>query len=180
MGYNLDNYEPVEVRLDAFWKQYPNGRVHTAVMEKKEESILILASIYAERNDLNPIATGIAEEIKGSSPVNRISWVENCETSAIGRALANANFAAKGKRPSREEMEKVQRQEVAQQNISAELIELAQNAYEQIAETKDIHELKIIYAGAQEAQLLNVPVNGTTVLRAVNAKKKELEKQIEK
>lgn len=180
MGYNLDNYEPVEVRLDAFWKQYPNGRVHTAVMEKKEDSILIIASIYAERNDMNPISTGIAEEIKGSSPVNRISWVENCETSAIGRALANANFAAKGKRPSREEMEKVQRQEVAQANVSAEQIEMAQHAFEQIQQVADIDELKNLYAGAQEANILNIPVNGTTVLRAVNAKKKDLEKANEK
>ena len=180
MGYNLDNYEPVEVRLDAFWKQYPNGRVHTAVMEKKEDSILILASIYAERNDMNPIATGIAEEIKGSSPVNRISWVENCETSAIGRALANANFAAKGKRPSREEMEKVQRQEVAQANVSAEQIEKASMVFGAIEVAEDLEELKLIYTGAQEENLLNLPVKGTTVLRAINAKKKELEKSNEK
>jgi hypothetical protein len=57
------------------------------------------------------IATGYAEEVRGSGNVNRTSHVENCETSAVGRALANAGYAGSdvNKRPSREEMSKVQR-----------------------------------------------------------------------
>ena len=81
MAYNLDNYETVETRLERFWEKYPTGRTQTQVLEKTESSILMIASIYAERNDLNPIATGIAEEIKSNSGVNRDAWVENCETS---------------------------------------------------------------------------------------------------
>jgi hypothetical protein len=58
------------------------------------------------------IATGYAEEVRGAGNVNRTSHVENCETSAIGRALANCGVAGSDmtKRPSREEMSKVQRQ----------------------------------------------------------------------
>jgi hypothetical protein len=56
-----------------------------------------------------PTVRGFASEIEGSSPVNRTNASENCETSSIGRALANLGFATKGKRPSREEMQKVQR-----------------------------------------------------------------------
>jgi len=57
------------------------------------------------------IATGYAEEVRGAGNVNRTSHVENCETSAVGRALANAGYAGSdvNKRPSREEMSKVQR-----------------------------------------------------------------------
>jgi hypothetical protein len=57
------------------------------------------------------IATGYAEEVRGAGNVNRTSHVENCETSAVGRALANAGMAGSdvSKRPSREEMAKVQR-----------------------------------------------------------------------
>ena len=109
MAYNINDYEPVEVRLDAWWKANPNGRVYTEVLNQSESDITIRAFLFADRNDTYPMATGIANEVKGSSPVNRVSWVENCETSALGRALANANYAAKGKRASREEMEKVQR-----------------------------------------------------------------------
>jgi hypothetical protein len=56
------------------------------------------------------IATGYAEEVRGAGNVNRTSHVENCETSAVGRALANAGMAGTdvNKRPSREEMMKVQ------------------------------------------------------------------------
>jgi hypothetical protein len=58
------------------------------------------------------IGTGYAEEVRGAGNVNRTSHVENCETSAIGRALANCGMAGSdmSKRPSREEMSKVQRQ----------------------------------------------------------------------
>jgi hypothetical protein len=58
------------------------------------------------------IGTGYAEEVRGAGNVNRTSHVENCETSAIGRALANCGMAGSDmtKRPSREEMSKVQRQ----------------------------------------------------------------------
>jgi hypothetical protein len=56
------------------------------------------------------VATGYAEEVRGAGNVNRTSHVENCETSAVGRALANAGMAGTdvNKRPSREEMSKVQ------------------------------------------------------------------------
>jgi hypothetical protein len=61
------------------------------------------------------IATGYAEEVRGAGNVNRTSHVENCETSAVGRALANAGMAGTdvNKRPSREEMEKVERSSAA-------------------------------------------------------------------
>jgi hypothetical protein len=57
------------------------------------------------------IATGWAEEVRGQGNVNKTSHVENCETGAVGRALANAGMAGSDvhKRPSREEMGKVQR-----------------------------------------------------------------------
>jgi hypothetical protein len=56
---------------------------------------------------LRPWTTGLAEETVQGRGVNATSALENCETSAIGRALANAGYATKGKRASREEMSKV-------------------------------------------------------------------------
>lgn len=112
-GHFLDDYEPVEDRIRAFWEKYPDGCISTTLVDHNEKQFIVEARVYAtSENTTNArrlLATGLAEETVGSSPVNRTSALENCETSAIGRALANAGFAPKGKRPSREEMEKAQR-----------------------------------------------------------------------
>jgi len=111
MRFNLDNYETVEDRLRRFWADHPNGQVFTAIHHYDENRVVFRAEIYFDIKDIRPVATGFAEETRDASPVNRTSHVENCETSAIGRALANCNYAPKGQRPSREEMAKVVRQE---------------------------------------------------------------------
>jgi hypothetical protein len=106
--FNLADYEPVEERLARFWTDHPNGRVFTELVNGSLDggSVVVIASIYKEKSDLYPDATGHAQETPGSNPVNKTSWIENCETSAIGRALANMGYAPKGQRPSREEMQK--------------------------------------------------------------------------
>ena len=109
MGFDLSAYETVEDRLARFWADHPNARIDTAMMNYDGDSCIFRAEIYFDASQSAPTATGYAEEVKGSSPVNRTSFVENCETSAIGRALANCGYATRGKRPSREEMAKVSR-----------------------------------------------------------------------
>jgi hypothetical protein len=68
---------------------------------------IVKAYLFKNAEDGVAWATGYAEETVTSRGVNQTSALENCETSAIGRALANAGYAPKGKRPSREEMTKV-------------------------------------------------------------------------
>jgi hypothetical protein len=110
MGFNLENYETVEDRLARFWADHPNGRIHTSIHHYDDNKIVVRAEAYFDRDkDTHPVATGYAEEVRGASPVNKTSHVENAETSAIGRSLANCNYAPRGARPSREEMAKVQR-----------------------------------------------------------------------
>ena len=111
MAFDLSNYETVESRLARFWEAHPNGRVRTQMLNYTGDACVFYAELYAERDDTNPVATGWAEEIKTDRGVNATSFVENCETSAIGRACANFVFATQGKRPSREEMAKVSRAE---------------------------------------------------------------------
>lgn len=109
MAFDLSAYETVEDRLARFWRDHPQARIETAMMAYDGDSCIFRAEIYFDATQSAPTATGYAEEVKGSSPVNRTSFVENCETSAIGRALANCGYATHGKRPSREEMAKVSR-----------------------------------------------------------------------
>lgn len=80
-------YVEVNERLIYFRKKYPNFSLTSHVLEKTDKSICIQARIDNDKGVT--IATGIAEEEKGSTFINKTSYVENCETSAWGRALAN-------------------------------------------------------------------------------------------
>lgn len=107
MSFNLNDYELVEDRLREFWKEFPDGRIETEVLEFRGDSVVIIARIFRTEADPKAWTTGIAQESKADLGRMAKSFVEICETSAIGRALANAHYAAKGKRPSRAEMLKV-------------------------------------------------------------------------
>lgn len=113
-NFNLNDYETVESRLQRYKNDFPDVRVITDVISQTEDRIMIKATLYQDIEALQkglPHSTGIAEETRNDGFVNKTSHVENCETSALGRALANAGYSGNknGHRASREEMEKVQR-----------------------------------------------------------------------
>jgi hypothetical protein len=118
--FNLADYEPVEVRLEKFIKDYPSFRIATELEVVEASRYIVKAYLYKDASDGVAWATGYAEETVTSRGVNQTSALENCETSAIGRALANAGYAPKGKRPSREEMSKV----VATKVVKPTVVEL--------------------------------------------------------
>lgn len=114
-NFNLADYETVDTRIHRFYEAHKYGRIMTELVDMVHNDkgqivqFIFKAEIYRDLGDTVPSATGYAEEILGSSPVNRTSALENCETSAIGRALANLGFSTKGQRPSQEEMGKAAR-----------------------------------------------------------------------
>lgn len=116
-NFNLAEYDLVENRIKQFYSLYEDGRIVTENMSTKEDRErghwVFKARIYLTQEDQRlglPKATGYAHEIDGGPGANRFSAAENCETSAIGRSLAN--FGMSGNlRPSRSEMQKVQRME---------------------------------------------------------------------
>ena len=106
MAFNLDDYEPVASRLDRWLKANTGTRVITDLVHYHENIAVFKCELWL---DDRLIATGWAEEIRGQGNVNKTSHLENCETGAVGRALANAGLSGSDykKRPSREEMLKV-------------------------------------------------------------------------
>jgi hypothetical protein len=110
------DYEPVADRVEKFYDRYPDGRINTAIVEHDAERgfILMRAEVYRLPDDALPAATGHAFELKAEGYVNKTSYIENCETGAVGRALAMLNFKTKRGIASREEMEKSERSQTRQ------------------------------------------------------------------
>jgi hypothetical protein len=111
MKYNPNDYVEVNVRLEKFWNDHPKGRVATEIIKWDGGIVGIKASIYKDIKDDNPISTGHAYEKENSTFVNKTSYVENCETSAVGRALALMGYEIKKGIASKEEVENAKHQQ---------------------------------------------------------------------
>lgn len=82
------DYKTVAKRVDEFRKEYKTKlAIITSLVSRDDKTVVMKAEILDENR--NVIATGYAEENRAASQINRTSALENCETSAIGRALAN-------------------------------------------------------------------------------------------
>ena len=187
--YSLEDYETVDMRLRRLYTQYPQARILTDMVFRDDRSFIVKAELYLNYEDLNPVSTGYAEEIVGAGFVNKTSALENCETSAIGRCISNSILVLgtpEGRRPSMQEMEKVERykesprkpikmtkpnrQYTQEENDKAVLL------YQDIVNISDteneIESLRKIWT--TNADYLDVPVNGTTLKDLINNRVKEL------
>lgn len=110
--FNLDDYETVESRLKRLWKDHSNAAVIvdniTTEGDRTRGEWVCTASVFFDKEDIRPAGTDTAFERDGGTGPNQTSALENCATSAVGRALANCGYSG-NKRASREEMEKVNR-----------------------------------------------------------------------
>lgn len=101
----ITKYAEVSERVLAYRKVYPNRRIETEILELTENSIRMKATVYNDENEI--LATGHAGETKAGI-INNVSMIENCETSAVGRALGFAGFGIDGGIASEQEMKKVE------------------------------------------------------------------------
>lgn len=108
MRFNPDEYITVHERIEKFYAKFPNGRIITSVFEHNEETgfCLMRAEVYREPDDALPAATGHAYELRSAGHVQAGSYVEVCETSSVGRALALLGFEVKRGVASREEVQR--------------------------------------------------------------------------
>ena len=106
MRFNPDEYITVSERIEKFYAKFPQGRIITTIIEHSAETgfILMRAEVYREPDDALPAATGHAYELKSAGHVQAGSYVEVCETSSVGRALALLGFEVRRGVASREEV----------------------------------------------------------------------------
>src|SRR5687768_8628953 len=109
LPFDSGAYAPVADRIALFYERHPTGRIVTELVERGEV-VVFRALVYRSAEDTSAAATGWASERVGDGEINAVACVENTETSAIGRALANLGFTASSRRPSAEEMEKAARE----------------------------------------------------------------------
>jgi hypothetical protein len=107
--FSPDQYATVAERIELFYSRFPEGRINTELVTREGGEITFKALVYRTAAETLAAATGWASEREGDGDVNTVACLENTETSAVGRALANLGFTASTKRPSLEEMEKVAR-----------------------------------------------------------------------
>jgi len=107
--FNPDEYALVAERIALFYERYPGGRIIPRLHSVTRHAVIFEARVYRDGSETQPAAVGWAREFEGDGDINEVACLENTETSAIGRALANLGFAASKKRPSYEEMMKADR-----------------------------------------------------------------------
>lgn len=137
MNIKGKEYAPVNERIKAFRMVYPDGAILTELVKDDDARIIYKATVYGSAGAI--LATGTAEEVRGSSNINRTSAIENCETSAVGRALGFAGFGIDTSVASYEEVENAKlRQEGAKLATSTEKAGLVASAN---AKGLDYHEI---------------------------------------
>jgi hypothetical protein len=167
--FNLNDYETVEQRIKRFYKDNPDGRIitdnQTTLQDRQVSTWVVMASVYLNNETDKPKATGLAFEVDGVGMANKTSALENAETSAIGRALANAGYSG-NKRASREEMAKVARDKkpsATSQDWLAMATELG----------NDIEGLRLLYSQAKTANATAATLNKIQELATNNGQTSE-------
>jgi hypothetical protein len=107
--FNLSEYETVDSRIHQFYESFKDGRIVTEMelIDMEKGHCIFKAYIYKDSVRTMADSTGYADGFRKDRGVDAQFWINNAETSSIGRALANLGLSAKGKRPSAEEMAQV-------------------------------------------------------------------------
>lgn len=120
------NYAEVNQRIKAFRMVYPTGTIETKLISN-ENGVCIFKAIVGfidDNNNMIILGTGNAYEKEGSSFINKTSYIENCETSAVGRALGMAGFGIDVSIASAEEVQNAiqQQDDMKAQELGEQLL----------------------------------------------------------
>ena len=108
------DYVMVNERIKAFRQLYPQGFIETALQSNQDGVAIFAAQVgYYEDGEKRILGTGTAYEKEGSSFINKTSYIENCETSAVGRALGMAGIGIDTSVATYEEVANAQKQQAS-------------------------------------------------------------------
>jgi hypothetical protein len=166
MAFNLSDYQTVQERIEIFWRLYPEGRIFNDIVLTNETEVIIKCSVWKNANQQLPDVTDFAQEPITKTGINATSAVENCATSATGRALSllGGELSPSKKRASSAEMSKRGRvllakaQESFTKNDLDELRELYTESKESSVDPVIVQQ--ILTLGGQLAQKMKNPTIG--------------------
>lgn len=138
-------YATVDARVAAFWELYPEGAILTELLQDDGERCVFKATAYD--GGRCALATGHAFEVKGASHINKTSYIENCETSAVGRALGFLGIGSNGSIASADEVSNAIEQ---QQSPAEELAAMWQVCIDQGVDKKGMAEWFGTYYGGKK------------------------------
>ena len=121
-------YMEVNQRIKAFRMVYAQGSIPTEIVSMENGVIIMKASVYTDDGRL--LATGTAYEKENSTFINKTSYIENCETSAVGRALGLAGFGIDTSIASAEEVANAIQQQDQDKIIDNKLVSSLNEAIE--------------------------------------------------
>lgn len=157
-GFNPKEYAEVKDRIKEFHVENPEGSIKTFIAHLDGPVAIVEARLFRTRQDVidNVYTSGFAREVEGKSNVNKTSHLENAETSAIGRALANLAYMANANRASREEMLKVERMQIEHDKLIEFVQTYAKKASDEVkarikTEWKDAEEQFAVARGLVDA-----------------------------
>lgn len=152
------NYAEVNQRIKAFRMVYPQGAIKTEMISNENGVCIFKALVIDEDGKL--LGSGHAYEKENSTFINKTSYIENCETSAVGRALGMCGFGIDTDVASAEEVENAQLQQEAEKTIDKIKIAALKQSIENAGLTqtqvnnvlgaynyKNIEEIKVRYFG---------------------------------
>ena len=127
-------YVQVNQRVKAFRYVYPKGKIETKIISLDGEignrTVLMRCEVYDDLGNL--LSTGYAEEKESSTFINKTSFIENCETSCLGRALGQSGFGIDVSIASAEEVETaIENQKKPQKMATQKQIDLVRNLYQE-------------------------------------------------
>lgn len=126
-------YAEVNQRIKVFRMLFPEGCICTNIEELKEGVCVIKATVLDEKQRV--LSTGYAYEREGSTFINKTSYIENCETSAVGRALGFLGIGVEASVASAEEVLNAMKQQESMKPISQAHINTLKKALEKREKT---------------------------------------------